>query len=439
MGGPGNTSSDILGIEIGRRVVRGVRLDQETTELTAASECLLDGPVVSTDGVIDPEAARPSLEYIIEQLGVRDRAQVRVGFSIGPRNGGVGSGPSMSKWLETQAANLREHMICSGGLGISFAPSRAVDAALKLASDSGIDLVRVDLAPVAGARAIGGQVDDAICLGSGRGWQARMRDFEVLEAMENPEIGDDDTLSIIGPSGHPRYIARYGWVEISAELDQAQRLDIGQLAPAVGAAIGVAYESPANLLMGKEVACRTAQARQIPGLAGVPSANGAGAVVGEETLQLTSKVVVDQTAQPGVEPRPQRITKPVLRQREEPESDVSLAARTSQPVAEAGRPEHLRRISPPRSGGSKPTMVPNETASASGRESRSSRFAPRGNTSVADSWGESVDESDPITMFSPENDERNMLGKRESRIGPNILIALLVLSAAALAAMYLFL
>ncbi|MGI9616717.1 MAG: hypothetical protein ACR2QO_27625, partial [Acidimicrobiales bacterium] len=235
--------------------MRGVRLNQDSAELTAAAEYKFGTDAVSQDGIIDPTALGPRLEDLLAKLGVRDRSQLRVGFTIGPRNSGVGSGPSMSGWLEAQANNLREPMLCSGGLGIAFAPSRAVDAALKLASGAGIDLVRVDLAPVAAARAIGDQVEDLICIGSGQGWQARMRDFEVLEAMENGDVGPDDPLAIFAGNGSSRSIARYGWVEIAPELDQSRRLDIGQLATAVGVAIGIAYESPANLLTGKAVRC----------------------------------------------------------------------------------------------------------------------------------------------------------------------------------------
>ena len=138
---------------------------------------------MAPDGVIDPSTFGPLLDDLLMKLGVEDRSAVRVGFTIGPRNSGVGSGPAMASWLEAQAVNLGEPMMCSGGLGIAFLPSRAIDAAVKLASGAGVELARIDFAPVATARAIGDQVEDLICIGSGQGWQARMRDFEVLEAM----------------------------------------------------------------------------------------------------------------------------------------------------------------------------------------------------------------------------------------------------------------
>ena len=94
MGGPGNIGLDILGIEVGRCVVRGVRLNEESAELTAVAECLFDPETATSDGVIDPSLFAPQLEDLLYKLGVNDRSQVRVGFTIGPRNAGVGSGPS---------------------------------------------------------------------------------------------------------------------------------------------------------------------------------------------------------------------------------------------------------------------------------------------------------------------------------------------------------
>lgn len=253
MDGPGIMSSDILGIELGRRVIRGVRLDQYRAELTAVAECELFREGLSAEGIIDVSVVGPVLEDLLTRLKVTDRSRVRIGFSVGPRNSGVGSGPAMAGWLEQQAKNLRENMQCAGGLGVAFVPSRAVDAAIKLSRDGGIDLARLDLAPVAAARAIGTQVDDRICLGSGHGWQARMRDLEVLEAKENLHVGFDDPMTLVDAKGNPRSIERYGWVEMSPGLEQAGGMNMAQMAVAVGVAIGIAYSSPADLLQSKLV------------------------------------------------------------------------------------------------------------------------------------------------------------------------------------------
>lgn len=480
MDGPGRTSSDILGIEVGRRTVRGVRLDQETTELTAAAECAFDPVAIGVDGIIDPSVVGSALDVLIHRLGVQDRSAVRVGMTIGPRNAGVGSGPAMAGWLEAQAANLQEPMTCSGGLGIAFVPSRSIDAAVKLAHGCGLDLVRIDLAPVAGARAIGDQVEDVICMGSGRGWQARMRDFEVLEAMENVEIDLDAPLAIVGSDNASRSIARYGWVEIGAELDQAQRLEIGQLAPAVGAAIGVAYESPANLLLGREVVC--ASVRPPPALAVVrdpvpepkaatgQSAVGAvlaGAVGGptaaDEDVDLNPDLSMDHLANyelvgNGAEATLQ-LTKIEVddgQRAMRPQHQAKVDPNRKPPVERAKRatPPQVDRVAPPQAEQALPPQVERAAATAGVAPGRGAppahagvrvpapekRSAPGAATRSAqgDLWGDSVDESDPITMFSPDTEVRHMMGKRESRVGPDVLFVVLLISAIALLLAYLY-
>ena len=503
MDGPSRTSSDILGIEVGRSTIRGVRLDQETTELTAAAECAFDPAAICVDGIIDPAIVGPALDVLIHRLGVTDRSVVRVGMTIGPRNAGVGSGPAMTGWLEAQATNLRESMTCSGGLGVAFVPSRSIDAVIKLAQGSGIELVRVDLAPVAGARAIGDQVEDLICLGSGRGWQARMRDFEVLEAMENAEVEVDAPLSISAKNAPRRSIRRYGWVEVSAELDQAQRLEIGQLAAAVGAAIGVAYESPANLLLGHEVRC-AAVAEAPPaavtngavtngavtnGAAGASanglsandvsangvsgasvsgtgvSTNGAAAhttfdvenqdlnpdlsldqfdkpvgaaQLAEATLQLAK---IDPSVKPKADPPQHQVTAeadkrlPVERLKRVPPPQTGRTPAVAVPGSENGAvapPEHVSARA-----ATQPGSVQSTGSSGSVQAPARSRRATRAESS--DPWGETVDDSDPITMFSPESEVRHIMGKRESRLGPDILFGLLLVSAIALLLAYLYL
>lgn len=385
MGGPSNTSLDILGIEIGRYALRGVRLAEETAVVTAAAECGFGGDVVAADGVIDPSIFGPRLDELLMKLGVSDRSEVRVGFTIGPRNSGVGSGPAMTSWLEAQASNLREPMICSGGLGIAFVPSRAVDEAVKLASGAGIDLVRIDLAPVAAARAIGDQVEDLICVGSGQGWQARMRDFEVLEAMENTEIGLDDPLAIFPPSGPPRSISHYGWVELAPGLMQSARLDLGQLASATGVAIGVAYESPANLLAGKLIGCDRPDAEIDPALG-----------------HLADYEVVDSGG----------------------DATVRLQPRTPS-GADWGQPETTERAK--RTPRTAPTTALSPLRGASGAAPEQSE------------WTDTTNASDPITMFSPDTEVEQMMGERDRRLSVDIFIGLLVLSAVLLGLAYLFL
>lgn len=287
MGAPRTASQEIVGIEVARTVVRGVRLQPERNEIVGVGEVAFAAGGLDRDGVIDPGLVGPVFDTLLVRMGVRDRSQIRVGMSIGPRNAGVGSGPAMADWLEAQAQRLHHPLVCSGGLGIAFVPIRAVDQAVKSAFDVGVDLIRVDLAPVAAVRAVGEQIDEPICLGSGRGWQARMRDFEVLEAMERPEVGPDEPVMAIGRDGRGRVIDRYGWIDLSTELIRSGRVDSAMFAPAVGAALGVLYDSPANLLDGKVIGSRSQPAR---------IERSAGEVVESQAHQLR----VEQTLQLGV-------------------------------------------------------------------------------------------------------------------------------------------
>ncbi|MGH1493646.1 MAG: hypothetical protein ACRBK7_30325 [Acidimicrobiales bacterium] len=415
MGGP-RTISDILGIEIGRGALRGVLLNEAGAELTAAVECVVPEHAINADGVIDPLVVAPVLEELLAKLDVRDRSGVRVGLSVGPKNSGVGSGPAMVDWLETQAATLREPLRCAGGLGVAFAPSRAVDAVVKLASEAGIDLARIDFAPVAAARAIGDQVEDLICIGSGHGWQARMRDFEVLEAMENGAIAFDAPLHIVAADGQLRSISRYGWVEVSPELDQRIRLDIGQFATAVGAAIGVAYESPADLLVGKTVGCLADQQtadRSLEHLAAIDLTDGA-----ESTLQLHPR-------QSSPAPEAQRTP------RQTPTTSLSPLRRSAAgAVAPLAARAAVREEAP----------VVEETVERQEPAVRPETVRPPESVESVDEsnsdWEDSLHVADPITMFSPDTEVEQMMGKRDRRLSIDVFIALLVISLIALGVAY---
>ncbi len=443
MGGPG-TSSDILGIEIGRDAVRGVLLDQAAAELTAAGECVMPAHAVDPDGIIDPMVVGPVLENLLTKLNIYDRSKLRVGVSIGPKNSGVGSGPAMAGWLDSQAKNLKEPLRCSGGLGVAFAPSRAVDAVVKLASDGGIELARMDFAPVAAARAIGDQIEDAMCVGSGQGWQARMRDFEVLEAMENPSVSFDAPLHISRADGQAESIARYGWVEISPQLDQQMRVDVGQLAVAVGVAIGVAYESPADLLSGKTVGClvdRPAVDKSLQHLAGVQLTEGS-----ESTLQLQPRQATEgDDAQRTPRQTPTTSLSPLRR---------AAGASVVDPEPLVAEPVMVEPVSV------EPLLIEPLTAEPVSAESLSAESVSVESLSAEAvmaaaperveqavqvdepldgrnaEWEDGLHEADPITMFSPDTEVEEMMGRRNRRLSVDIFIGLLVISLIALGVVY---
>ena len=265
MEGPSTVSSDILGIEIGRDVVRGVLLDNDTSTVIAAAEsAIICDRRFRPDGIVSTRSVGPAINDLLYRLRIDHNARVRTGITIGPKHSGVGSGPALPQWLDEQAQWLEEAMLCSGNVGVSFAPARAVHAVIALCRQVGLEPTRIDLAAVAAARLLGEEVEDAITLGSGRGWRARLRDFEVLEAIELADLPADEPLRVIRRDGLSGPITKYHKAGIAEELFAVQRIDLGQLAPAVGSAVGVLHGSPGNLLLGRSVAYRKKAASAIP-------------------------------------------------------------------------------------------------------------------------------------------------------------------------------
>ena len=406
--GDGRTSRpEIIGIEIGSALVRGARIDADRNEVVAVGELPVGVDGLDDDGVIEPSVVGVAIDSLLHRLGVADRSEAQVGLTIGPRNAGVGSGPAMPDWLRSQAGRLEHPLVCSGGLGVAFVPIRSVDQAVKTAFDIGVQLARVDLAPVAAARAIGEQVDDLVCVGSGRGWQARMRDFEVLEAMENPRIGTDEPACVVGAEGR-RAIGRYGWIDVAPELMRTQRLDTGRMATAVGAAIGVLYESPANLLDGRVI--------------GVPDQPNP--TEERERLEVRSTTTAERTLQLNIVPQS---VSPV----EHRPAVASAAPAADGPAASALTASSSGPGSASRTTAAvveRPVERPTETVGEATRA-----------TSAGSSWTDDrLDENDPINLFSPEGDESTILGKRRIGGWPVVLFMVLVVLAIGLGAAYLF-
>ncbi len=261
-------------------VVRAVRLDRDARTVVGAAEC----PVLAVgDSVtLDPASIGPAVDEVMYQLDVDDRSRHLAGVSIGPPRAGVGSGPALPAWLEQRARQLGENMVCAGKLGISFCPQRALDTAIMICEQANITVSRIDFAPVAAARTLQPGTD-TITLGSGRGWRARLRDDEVLEALENADIATDDPLRVITPDGVGVSIVEFQGVSLDSGVGIDTEDDFGHLAPAVGAAIGVVDGSSGNLLDGDTVRGRS-----------VPSAFGESAgIFGTGADAFGSRTTVD--------------------------------------------------------------------------------------------------------------------------------------------------
>lgn len=278
--GSEGTSPDILGIEMTPTVVRAVRLDRDARELIGAAEC----PVLTTDDAVtlDPASIGPALDEVMYQLKVDDRSEHLAGVSIGPPRAGVGSGPALPAWLEHRARQLGENMVCAGKLGISFCPQRALDTAIMICEQANITVSRIDFAPVAAARTLQPGTD-TVTMGSGRGWRARLRDDEVLEALESGDIKSEDPLRVITPDGLGVSVDDYHGISVDSGVGIGTDDDLGHLATSVGAAIGVVDGSSGNLLDGDTVRGRS-----------VPSAFGESAgVYGTGSDAFGSRTTVD--------------------------------------------------------------------------------------------------------------------------------------------------
>lgn len=391
MGDPRMTRPEIIGVDVGHVACRGVRIDPGSSEIVAVGEVPFGPHGMDRDGVIEPSVVAMALDALLVRLGVGDRSQVQVGLSIGPRNAGVGSGAAMGGWLQSQATTLGQPLVCSGGLGLAFVPIRSVDQAVKTAFDIGVELSRVDLAPVAAVRAVGDQVDDLICVGSGRGWQARMRDFEVLEAMENPQIGPEEPISFHAADGATYTLARYGWIDLSVDLLRCQQVDVPRFATAAGVAVGILYNSPANLLDGKVINGRKPATPN-------PMPPDRVEVRAERTLQLG--IIQVPEAEEAVSTPAVSVPEPVVSRSSSP-GQRSVATMTG-PV---------------------PRPAPARTAAREpGSEWDDDRVA--------------VD--DPINLFSPDTDEANMLGRGRFPLGFMVALAVLLIVAAGLGLNYLY-
>ncbi len=231
---------------------------------------------------LDPSSIGPALDEVMYQLEIDDREEHLAGVSIGPPRAGVGSGPALPAWLEHRARQLGENMICAGKLGIAFCPQRALDMAIMICEQANITVSRIDFAPVAAARILQPGTD-TVTLGSGRGWRARLRDDEVLEALENTEIAVDDPLRVIAADGAGVSIDEFYGVSVDPGVGIGTDDDFGRLASAVGAAVGVVDGSSGNLLDGDTVRGRS-----------VPSAFGESAgVFGTGSDAFGSRTTVD--------------------------------------------------------------------------------------------------------------------------------------------------
>ncbi len=246
-------SRSVLGIEVGARLVRAVVLTADHRVLIGAAEARFPNEIEQD---FDPSATWEAVREVLYQLGHLVPKSMPAAVSIGPANGGVGSGPSLPTWLEGRARFLGEDLVCSGELGLAFSPSGPISQVVDCCASHDVQLKRIDLAPMAAQRLLPRSAGGTFTLGSGVGWQAGVRSNVVLAATQSDSVSTDARLMASSNASDALRPPSFDGFPISNRLQQQFELELGQLAPAIGAAVGVIVSAPANLLDGFKVVGR---------------------------------------------------------------------------------------------------------------------------------------------------------------------------------------
>lgn len=237
----------LLGVEIGRTRVRLVLVDAISNSLADVIEQPLDEPGGSHHSSYQEFRIRAALEDGLDRLGGGRVEPVMVGATVGFENSGVGSGPALVDWLQSLARETGHPMVYAGHPGVSYAPFGAIDLVRRVFDRLPVRLDRVELAPVAAARVLGNIEVGRVGFGSGVGWSARILDGQVLEAFEVSDRGADDPLVVVSEAGHHQLSTLVG-VEVDPGLLRHRGVDVADVAPAVGVAIGLVSSVGSNLL-----------------------------------------------------------------------------------------------------------------------------------------------------------------------------------------------
>lgn len=244
---PHSLDGDLLGIEIGRTKVRIVVLDWRANKVRDA----IERPIEKAGGPRDPIeqefSTRSAIEAGLDRLDVIDVTSMAAGATIGFPNCGVGSGPALREWLQSLSEDLDEPVLYTGSGGVSYVPASCIDFVRRVFEPTGIDLGRVELAPVAAARVLQSVRSGAISLGSGVAWSARLLNNQVLEAFETVDGGFDDELQVmINSIGQP--ITSLDGYEVDPSFGPNRGLTAAALAPSIGVAVALLDPEGPNLL-----------------------------------------------------------------------------------------------------------------------------------------------------------------------------------------------
>ena len=239
-----------IGVELGRSKVRVSLLDRSGRELID----VVERPIAKAGGPRDPidqeASTRAALLAALDRMGIPAGSDLFAGATIGFSNCGVGSGPALRGWLESLSEDLAEPIMIVGDVGVSYAPARCVEFVQRVFEDSGLHLDRVELAPVAAARMMGGLSSGTVSLGSGVPWTARVLDGQVLEAFEAGDGEFDRDVRVTANGGAAVSPSSLHGVTVAEPLCRNRGVSVAALAPAAGVAVGIMSGERTNLLEG---------------------------------------------------------------------------------------------------------------------------------------------------------------------------------------------
>jgi len=237
----------VLGVEIGHGAVRLALVDPIGVFVVDA----IERPVAMAAGPRDP---RTQEQYVADaitaglgSLGGGGHSPSRVAATIGFANSGVGSGSSITGWLDSLSADLGEPVVAIGEPGVSYTPLASLDFAQRVFDRLALRLTWLELAPVALARTLGEIEDGAVIFGSGIAWQARVVNGEVLEAFEDPE-GSSGAEPVVKQADAAVDITELVGATVDEQLCRERGFSLLSLGPAVGAVLGSLSNEGVNLL-----------------------------------------------------------------------------------------------------------------------------------------------------------------------------------------------
>lgn len=245
-------TSGLLGIEVGRSLVRLALLDDSAKRVLN----IVERPIAKAGGPRDPieeeASTRQAIEEGLDRLSVDGSSQLRVGVTIGFRNCGVGSGPALEGWLISLSEEIDQPIISTDGDGVSYCPSQWLAFTRQVLEPTVVSANSILLAPVAASRVLGPVQSVSMKLGSGIAWSARILNNQVLEAFETLDGALDEPIHLL-VDNDAQLVTSLTGVEIDQELCRNRGISEAALAPCVGAAVSLLDVDGANLLDGSPV------------------------------------------------------------------------------------------------------------------------------------------------------------------------------------------